>query len=136
MRKGMMVVACAATLLGMGAGQAGAATPVRGPSNNTVDLRVVNKHATPVVVYVQDAKGRTHYLGRVSPADFKILEIPGALAAMGDLRIDIFPRVPVGSLLGDPDGVRTEGFTVKLGDAINVFVETNLLRSQVEFERG
>ncbi len=136
MKKGTLLVAVAAALAGLGATSAKADTPVLGPSTNTVELRVVNNHASRVMVYVQDAQGRLHSLGRVASADFKILQIPGQITAMGDVQIKIFPSEPVWSLLGDAAGVGTRGISLKLGDAVNMFVETNLYESQVEIQRG
>lgn len=136
MRKGTLVTAMAAALLGLAADSVQAAPPVLGPANNTVDLRVVNKNASPIVVYAKDARGRPHYLGRIGSTDFKILELPGEIAAMGDVRIEIYAREPAWSLLGEGAGVGTQPLPLKLGDALNVFVEANLLRTQVEFEKG
>lgn len=137
MRKGTLHVAMAtAALLAVGAAGLKAETPVVGPSNNTVELRVVNHHAAVVQVYVQDARGRIHALGRVASADFGILQIPGTLTAMGEVEIKIYPSEPVGSLMGGPDGIRTQKMNLKLGDAVNLFVETSLTASQVEVERG
>ncbi len=136
MRKGTLVVAAVAALLGLSATSAKAEPPVLGPANNTVDLRVVNHHASPVTVYVQDARGRPHYLGRVASSDFKILEIPGKIAAMGDVKIQVYPSEPAGSLLGESAGVATSKVPLKIGDAVNVYVETSLLQTQVEIEKG
>lgn len=136
MRKGTLVAAVAAALVGLGATSARAEPPARGPANNTVDLRVVNNHASPVTVYAKDARGRLHRLGRVSPSDFKILEIPGAITAMGDVRIEVDVWEPAWSLLGGSAGVVTRDLPLKLGDALNVFVETHLLDTWIEFERS
>ena len=136
MRKGTLVAAVAAALVGLGATSAKAESPVLGPASNTVDLRVVNNHASPITVYVQDAKGRPHYLGRVGSSDFKVLEIPGSITAMGDVKIQVYPWEPYWSLLGEAAGVATNGLPLKLGDAVNVFVETNLVETQVELEKS
>lgn len=137
MKKGTLHIAvAAAALLGLGATSVKAETPVVGPSNNTVELRVVNNNASIMRVYVQDANGRLHQLGRVSASDFKILEIPGNITAMGEVRIKLLPSEPVWSMFGSSDGVRTRDLSLKLGDAVNVFVETNLDETQVEIEKG
>ena len=136
MRKGTLVAAVTVALLGLGATSAKAEPPVLGPANNTVDLRVVNNHASPVTVYVQDAKGRPHYLGRVATSDFKILEIPGNIAAMGDVKIQVYPWEPAWSLLGEAAGVATQQIPLRIGDALNVFVETDLLKTQIEIEKS
>jgi hypothetical protein len=136
MMKGTLHVALAAALLGLGATSAKAETPVAGPANNTIDLRVVNNNASMVRVYVVDASGKLHQLGRVSRSDFKILEIPGALIAKGDVQIKVFPDEPVWSLQGGADGIRTRSLSLKLGDAVNLFLETNLDQSVVEIAKG
>ena len=137
MRKGTLVAAvAAAALMGVGATSAKAEPAVLGPANNTVDLRVVNHHASPVTVYVQDANGRPHYLGRIGSSDFKILEIPGAITARGDVRIELHPSGPAGSLLGEPAGVKTAEIPLRIGDAVNVYVQPSLLQTKVELEKG
>lgn len=137
MKKGTLQVAVAvAALMGMGAATVKAETPVAGPSNNTVEIRVINHNAALVRVFVQDAKGGTHELGRVAGSDFGILEIPGALVAEGAVTIRVYPSEPVWSLLGDQDGIRTKAMSLKLGDAVNIFLEPRLDRSQVEVQRG
>lgn len=136
MRKGTLVAAVATALLGPGATSVEAAPPALGPSTNTVEVRVVNNHASRVLVYVQDARGRLHSLGRVAPDDFKILQIPGKIAARGEVQIRIFPSEPAWSLMGEGAGVATHHLSLKLGDAVNVFVETDLLDTQVEIEKG
>lgn len=136
MKKGTLHVAVAAAALMLGATSAKAEPPVLGPANNTVDLRVVNNHATTVRVYLVDANGKTYSLGRVAEADFRIMQIPGDVTAKGDVQIRIFPDEPLGSLAGNSDGISTRDLTLKLGDAVNLFVETNLDESQVEVHRG
>lgn len=137
MKKGTLHVAvAAAALLALGATSAKAESPVVGPTSNTVDIRVVNNHASAVRVYVRDAQGRMHRLGKVANSDFKVLEIPGEITAKGDVEIRVVPDEPVWSLLGGADGIRTNRIELKLGDAVNMFVETDLLSSQVEIARS
>ena len=136
MKKGTLHIALAAAIMGLGATSAKAETPVLGPSNNTVELRVVNNNASIVRVYLVDANGKIYRLGRVAQSDFRILQIPGDIAAKGDVQIRIFPEEPVMSLMGESDGIHTRGLDLKLGDAVNLFVETNLNDSQVEINRG
>ena len=136
MRKGTLYVAVAAALLGIGANSVKAENPVLGPSTNTLELRVVNNNVAVMRVYVQDARGKMHHLGRVAGSDFRILQIPGEIAAMGDVQIKAFPSEPVWSLQGASDGIRTRDITLKLGDSVNLFLETNLEDTQVEIEKG
>lgn len=137
MKKGTLNIAvAAAALMGLGATSVEAETPVVGPANNTVELRVINNNASVMRVYLQDAQGKLHQLGRVSGSDFKIIEIPGEITAKGAVQLKLFPSEPVWSLVGDADGIQTSGLSLKLGDAVNVFVEPTIERSLVEIEKN
>lgn len=131
MKTGMLRIAMAAALLAASTGVAKAETKP-GPANNTLEIRLINNNASVVRVYVQDANGRMHNLGRVGRSDFKILEIPKTIADMGEFQIKVFPSEPVWSLLGDGTGIRTSGLDLHLGDAVNFFVETDMANSKVE----
>ena len=136
MKKGTLHVAIAAGLLALGANSAKAEPPVLGPANNTLEIRVINNNASPVRIYVQDAKGKLHGMGTVASADFKIIEVPGAVTAMGAVQLKLVPNEPVWSFAGDPDGVRTRDLELKIGDAVNFWVETELTDSKVEIIKG
>ena len=75
-------------------------------------------------------------LGRVGRSDFKIMEVDKSIADLGAFEIKVFPDEPVWSLLGAPDGVRTRPLTLKLGDAVNLWVETAIADSKVEVIKG
>ena len=136
MKKGTLHLAIAAGLLALGANSAKAETPVLGPANNTLEIRVINNNASTVRVYLTDAKGRLHQMGLVAAADFRIVEVPGEITALGAVQLKLVPNEPVWSLVGDPDGVRTRDMDLKIGDAVNLWVETNLLDSKVEIVKG
>lgn len=130
MRKtGALGIAVATAIMAVGASAAKAET---GPANNTLEIRVINNNASVVRVYVQDANGRMRALGRVGRSDFKIMEVPAQIADMGAFEIKVIPDEPVWSLLGEPDGVRTRPLELKLGDAVNFWVETALTDSHLE----
>lgn len=136
MKKGTLNLAIAAGLLALGATSARAETPVLGPANNTMEIRVVNNNASPVRVYVQDANGRLHQLGLVPSSDFQVVEVPGRITAMGAVQLKLVPSEPVWSLAGQPLGVHTHDLSLKIGDAVNLFVETDLTDSKVEIIKG
>jgi len=123
-------IAVATAILALGATAAKAETT--GPANNTLEIRVINNNASVVRVYVQDANGRMRSLGLVGRSDFKIMEVPQQIAEMGAFEIKVFPDEPVWSLAGDPAGVRTRPLDLKLGDAVNFWVETALTDSHLE----
>ena len=130
MKTGTLRIAVATAILALGTTAAKAETT--GPANNTLEIRVINNNASVVRVYVQDANGRLRSLGRVGRSDFKILEIPKGIADMGAFEIKVFPDEPVWSLLGNPSGVRTRPLDLKLGDAVNFWVETDMTASHLE----
>jgi len=130
MKTGTLRIAVATAILALGATAAKAETT--GPANNTLEIRVINNNASVVRVYVQDANGRMRSLGLVGRSDFKIMEVPQQIAEMGAFEIKVFPDEPVWSLAGDPAGVRTRPLDLKLGDAVNFWVETALTDSHLE----
>ena len=132
--KGALRVALATAFLALGATAAKAENP--GPANNTLEIRVINNNASVVQVYVQDANGRMRSLGRVGRSDFKIMEIDKSIADMGAFEIKVFPDEPAWSLLGSPDGVRTQPLDLQLGDAVNFWVETAMADSHLEVIKG
>ena len=136
MRKGTLHLAIATGLLALGATSAKAESPVLGPANNTLEIRVINNNASPVRVYVQDAQGRMHNMGTVARSDFRIMEIPGELTALGAVQLKIVPNEPVWSLAGEAAGVSTRDLTLRIGDAVNFWVETDLTDSTVEILKG
>jgi hypothetical protein len=127
-------VALASAFLALGAATAKAETP--GPADNTLEIRVINNHASVVHVYVEDANGRMRSLGRVGRSDFKIMEVDKSIADMGAFKIKVFPDEPAWSLLGAPDGVRTYPLDLTLGDAVNFWVETAMVDSHLEVIKG
>lgn len=132
--KGALRVALAGAFLALGAATAKAETP--GPANNTLEIRVINNHASVVHVYVEDANGRMRSLGRVGRSDFKIMEVDKSIADMGAFEIKVFPDEPAWSLLGAPEGVRTHPLDLTLGDAVNFWVETAMADSHLEVIKG
>jgi hypothetical protein len=136
MRKGTLQMVIAAGLMAVGANSAVAETPVLGPANNTLEIRVINNNASPMRVYVQDAQGKLHRMGSVASADFKIVEVPGEITALGAVQLKLVPNEPVWSFAGEPDGVRTRDLDLQIGDAVNLWVETNLTDSKVEIIKG
>ena len=128
-----------ALMLGMavlGATSVSAAV-VTGPDDaNTHEIRVVNNYQLPVMVYAQDADGRLHNLGRVARGQFKVLELPNDVAEMGDLRLKVFPNAPSWSLVGNEDGIRTKDMSLEEGQAVNLYLESDLTQSMIQVEKG
>lgn len=135
MRKGTLGVAMAACLMAFNAGTAKAETKPEAKSGN--EIRVVNRHATTVRVYVQDANGGRHSLGRVAASDFKVMTVPAEISAMGNVQIKVYPVAPFEALtLAGVDGIQSRGIALDGKDALNMFVECDLQRSTVEIAKG
>ena len=134
MRKGTLSVALAVCLAALNAGTAGAQTQSGAPADH--ELRVVNGYGTTVRVYVQDADGGLHMLGRVAAADFKILKVPAALTAKGMVQIEVYPIPPFEALTPATDGIETRRIELNGATAVNMYVESELLRSVVEIANG
>ncbi len=133
--KGMYRVAL---MLGLVASSAAGveAAAIDGNPDATHEIRVVNNYVSPVRVYVQDAKGRMHQLGRVGRGRFKVLAVSSEVAALGSFHLKVYPSEPIGSLIGDDDGIRTKELALEAGESINLWLETDLTQSMVQVEEG
>ena len=132
-RMGALSVAMAACMATLAAGTVEAATVAPAADH---EIRVVNRHATTVRVYVQDANGGLHMLGRVAASDFKVMKVPAEIAAMGKVEIKVFPVVPFQALTMGVDGVQSRGIALDGKDAVNLYVECDLQRSTLEIANG
>jgi hypothetical protein len=136
MMKGMYRVALMLGMAVIGATSVSAAV-VSGPDDDTThEVRVVNNYQLPVMVYAQDAEGRLHNLGRVARGQFKVLELSSEVTEMGELRLKIYPNAPAWSLIGNEDGIRTKDMSLEDGQAINMYLESDLTQSMIQVEKG
>jgi len=132
-RMGALSVAVAACMAALSAGTAEAATAAPAADH---EIRVVNRHATTVRVYVQDADGGLHMLGRVAASDFKVMQLPAQFTSMGKVQIKVFPVMPFDALTMRVDGVQSRGIALDGKDAVNLYVECDLQRSTLEIANG
>ena len=135
----MMGMYRVALLMGMVAFSAASAeaAQLNGPGDDTDhEIRVVNNFWSPVRVYVQDANGRLHLLGRVARGKFKVLEVSNEIAETSQVRLKVYPNDPVWSLVGNSDGIRTKELDLQDGDAVTVWLETDLTQSMIEVQKG
>ena len=131
MMKGTLRILAAAAVLAMGADRAEAAT---GPTDDH-EIRVVNHYAVSVQVFLEDAEGRLHDLGRVRDSEFKVLAIDAETASLGEFRLKIFPDTSLGALTAAP-GIRSVTLELGDGDSVNVYLGDELARSQIEVTHG
>ena len=100
------------------------------------EVRVVNNYQSPVRVYVQDVNGRMHLIGRVARGEFKVLEVSAEIADMDDVRLKVYPNEPVWSLVGNTTGIKTKELSLQEGDAVTMWLETDLTQSMIEVQQG
>lgn len=136
MTKGMCRVALTMGMVAFSAASAEAAQ-LNGPGDDTGhEVRVVNNYHSPVRVYVQDANGRMHLIGRVARGKFKVLEVSAEIAEKGNVRLKVYPNEPVWSLVGNTNGIKTKELSLQPGDAVTMWLETDLTQSMIEVQKG
>lgn len=144
MRKlqGAAVAVATAALLGL-SGQGLAAEAVTdGPvvaTDDTPSLLVVNNHTASVTVYVYDAMGEAHRLGRLDRSGVGSYELPeGVVDFEGAVEIKILPDAPVpglGTSTASPEGIKTR-LPVADGGSFVFWLEPNLLSSFAQNVEG
>jgi len=132
MMKGTFRILAATAVLAFGVNTAEAAT---NPAN-THEIRVINDHTASVEVYLEDASGRLHNLGRVDNAEFRVLSVDAEIAALGEFRLKIYPQAAPGALTGATDGIASVDLWLADGDAVNVHLGGELTQSQIEVTQG
>jgi hypothetical protein len=132
MMKGMTRVALMMALA------AAAAAPVQATETddrNDTEIYVVNNYLADVRVYVEDAKGKLHNLGRVARGELRTVDVPEEIAAH-EYRIKIFPSTPVWSPIPDDYGIKTSLLDNDRDRQVTMWLEADLTQSLVEIDRG
>jgi hypothetical protein len=129
-KKGRLRVFVAAVSIALCAATARASTPAA-----PADLRVINDHGSPVRVFVQDAEGRRHDLGRVGRSAEKVLEISDAVLGRGPFVIEVLPDLPAGAPPSH-SGLRARDLLLMQGESLRLQLGTNLSESKIEITRG
>ena len=132
--KTMFRVALTAVLVAGSVASADAAE-TQGPDEMTTEVHVVNNHLVPVRVYMEDAEGKLHRLGRVARGGVASYEISDEFAS-ADFRIKVFPTSAAWSPVSDDYGVKTNPLNVERDRQVTVWLETELDQSMVEIDRG
>lgn len=95
------------------------------------EVRVVNNHTYRIRVVVVDARGRHHSLGRVMNTQARIFALDEDLVGAGPLSVKVFADEPVWSAANSDEAIRTQELSLNEGDAVYVWVEADLTRSQI-----
>lgn len=96
---------------------------------------VANNSVTPVRVYLQDAGGEEHQLGRVDRGGTSMFDVPDAMAADGDFEIVVRP-CQLRQFSRDPVSIRTNTLEVESDETVILWLERDLSRSKVEVRQG
>jgi hypothetical protein len=108
---------------------------VRGQDDVGPEIRVINNYTSSVQVYVEDAQGKLHALGRVRHSDLKVLVVPQEIARRGEFRVKVFPSAPLWAATSYGKGIRTGDLSLEEHDTVNFWVEPDLTASIVEVMR-
>jgi len=55
---------------------------------------------------------------------------------MDDVRLKVYPNEPVWSLVGNTTGIKTKELSLQEGDAVTMWLETDLTQSMIEVQQG
>jgi hypothetical protein len=135
MMKGMKRVALSMVLAAAAAAPLSAAPTVEPGVENDTEIYVVNNHLVDVRVYVEDAEGKLHNIGRVPRGALRNIQVPAECVG-SDYRIKIFPTSPVWSSVPDDYGVKTNPLNNERDHQVTVWLEADLTQSLVEIDRG
>ncbi len=105
------------------------------PDEVTTEIYVVNNHLHAVRVYLEDAEGKLHRIGRLARGDLKAFQVPAELAAQ-QVRVKVFPATPVWASPSDDYGVKTSLLDPSRDRQVRVWLEPDLSQSIVEVDRG
>lgn len=95
------------------------------------EIRVVNNHTYRIRVVIVDARGHHHSLGRVMNTQARIFALDEDLVGSGPLSVKVFADEPVWSAANSDEAIRTKELHLAEGQAVYVWVEADLLRSQI-----
>lgn len=111
------------------------AAEVPAPESMGPDVYVINNHRTDVRVFLEDADGNLHSLGRIGRGELKNIQVPEEIAARS-FRIKVYPTAPVWEPISDEYGVKTNPLDAGTDRMVTVWLEADLSQSLVEINRG
>ena len=71
-----------------------------------------------------------------TPTPSEVLEVSAEIADMDDVRLKVYPNEPVWSLVGNTTGIKTKELSLQEGDAVTMWLETDLTESMIEVQQG
>ena len=134
----LRILSLAALLMGLPSpSSADAARPIAevAPATADPEVRVVNNHPYRIRVVLVDAEGRHTSLGRVAPSRAEVFPVDASMLPQGPVRVKVFADEPVWSPGNTGSAIRSQDLFLHAGGAIYVWVESDLLRSQITATR-
>lgn len=101
----------------------------------TTQVLVINNSVTDVRVYIEDADGRLHNMGRLTRGSLTGFDVPRELTR-GEFRVKVYPAAMPGSRFADGEGVKTNPLSTERDRQVRVWLEADLPSSIVEIARG
>lgn len=101
----------------------------------TTQVLVINNSVTDVRVYIEDADGRLHNMGRLTRGSLTSFDVPEELAR-GEFRVKVYTAAPPGSRFAHDEGVKTNPLRTERDRQVRVWLEADLPSSIVEIARG
>ncbi|MDH3423439.1 MAG: hypothetical protein OEN00_10645, partial [Gemmatimonadota bacterium] len=95
---------------------------------------VMNNYLTDVRVYIEDANGHLHNMGRLARGSLASFPVPDELG-VGEFRVKIYPAAAAGSLISEDYGVKTSPLVSARDQQVRVWLEADLAESIVEIAR-
>ena len=110
------------------------ATEAATPSNDEVEVYVVNHHDVRVRVFAEDQNGHLHSLGEVLRGEVQSLDVPAAVAA-GAYRLKVVPAPQdIWSPVSDREALMTVPIAADQVDRVTLWVERELEMSDLEIQ--
>ena len=100
----------------------------------TPQVFVMNNYQADVRVYIEDAEGKLHSLGRLTRGSLGSFQVPEDLSDT-TFRVKVFPAWGPGSMVSEDIGIGTNELDSARDEHVRVWVETNLTDSIVEIAR-
>lgn len=101
----------------------------------TTQILVMNNYLTDVRVYIEDADGRMHHMGRLARGSLASYDVPEGMSE-GEFRVKVYPAAIPGTLFDDDQGVKTNPLHVESDRQVRLWLEADLPSSIVEIARG
>ncbi len=95
---------------------------------------VMNNYLTDVRIYIEDAEGKLHNMGRLSRGSLTSFAVPEEISR-GEFRVKVYPAALPGSPFAADSGVKTNPLDAGRDYQVRLWLEPDLTASIVEIAR-